>query len=125
MPAPRINLVVLLLLALSIPIALYVLLSALARAVGSGNAASPILLIIGGLLALIVSFPVAYVSLLWLIRRLRRRSAEFEFGVEPPTCPHCHYDLRASPDHCPECGHPVPPLDRIIIQYLIRLRRKG
>jgi hypothetical protein len=38
---------------------------------------------------------------IWLVRRLRRRKrAGF--------CPICNYDLRASPERCPECGAASP-----------------
>src|SRR4051812_16950543 len=35
---------------------------------------------------------------------LRRHESEAEYGVTPPRCSGCGYDLRASPDQCPECG---------------------
>ncbi|HSZ54997.1 MAG TPA: hypothetical protein VK797_05010 [Tepidisphaeraceae bacterium] len=36
----------------------------------------------------------------WLMIRLRNKKREH-------SCPNCGYDLRATPDRCPECGTPV------------------
>ena len=48
------------------------------------------------------------------------RSGKWPYGGYP-TCTKCGYDLRSSPVRCPECGQELPPMDSIIVHYLMRV----
>lgn len=52
--------------------------------------------------AVVLPTAIAPAILLW--RRLRAQRRRLAIGL----CPRCGYDLRASPDRCPECGTPAP-----------------
>lgn len=65
----------------------------------------PPLLIVGGMIV-----AAALLVLYYLRRRTRRQR------IETGCCTECGYDLRASPDYCPECNAPVP-------HEILRLRR--
>jgi hypothetical protein len=55
----------------------------------------------------IVSIPLLPFALLALIPAIRHGRAAWRLwheGPGPGLCPSCGYDLRASPDRCPECG---------------------
>jgi hypothetical protein len=78
-------------------------------------------------LALLAPFTKTAVALViaWGRAQWRRRHpTETEYGVALPRCGGCGYDLRSSPDVCPECGTPVDRIDATIIRYLMSLRRR-
>jgi len=49
----------------------------------------------------LITFPGSVLCTRNVLRRLRRRRP----APTTPLCPTCGYDLRATPNRCPECGH--------------------
>lgn len=54
---------------------------------------------------------LAILPTLTLVRSVRRRVTS-RYRAQRGLCPRCGYDLRASPDKCPECGLRAPAGDR-------------
>lgn len=57
---------------------------------------------LGWWLLILWFLPVVYFAIHWRRRMLFRRA------MAKSICHQCGYDLRSSPDRCPECGTPVP-----------------
>jgi len=55
------------------------------------------------LVLFLAQLPTWLVVGLWLWRRQERAARRGDV----PTCACCGYDLRATPDRCPECGAPA------------------
>lgn len=99
---------------------------------GPGSLASRVEMAFYALIALAVGLVVVPKLIVWtaaglltLYGRLRRPRPGHWLDSYAPKCRACGYDLRASPEHCPECGTRVDPMDRTTILYLMRLRAEG
>jgi hypothetical protein len=122
MSDPRPNLFLLFLRAMAVPMAVFAVWSAVAGI--SGSHRWVLLAGIAGFFLLVILLIGGVYAIRLILRHIKGANPDKEFGITPPVCAGCGYDLRASPDHCPECGQRVDPLDRTIIQYLTYLRRK-
>jgi hypothetical protein len=65
----------------------------------SGGASLPVAIAAVGAPAWVVALLLATPPVASIALRVRRRRR-----MRPGCCPHCGYDLRATPDRCPECG---------------------
>jgi hypothetical protein len=62
-----------------------------------------------GFLTRFLPFGMVYVlTFVLTFRRLRARQIIQKRIASGQCCRNCHYDLRSSPERCPECGTPVP-----------------
>ena len=69
-------------------------------------------------------FKAVYLVAAAVVREACRKADEHPLDwhqQSPPTCRGCGYDLRGSPEHCPECGTPLDPLDSTIVRYMMSL----
>ena len=53
-----------------------------------------------------VALPLSVLPLWWVLRAPARRRRRLRAGSG--LCPGCGYDLRATPERCPECGRSAP-----------------
>ena len=58
-----------------------------------------------GLIKTIVEFPVGAIAFALLLINVAWYWRDFRKRPRPGFCRNCGYDLRATPDRCPECGH--------------------
>jgi hypothetical protein len=86
------------------------------------------LVCLGAVVFGIIALALVVGGLAELRARWRRTKAE-DAGEWPhvpaPHCPTCGYNLRASPEYCPECGTKVDPVEGMVVRYLMSLRGRN